>query len=143
MNNHYLYFRFESLICVYTIWFDLTSLDFTSLDLTWLILCLFIRNGSESHLSLLHLILPNITLSYLVYLKLIIISYDVICVLICDVTHSAVDWLRIFIIIIQWPHWYQNGLIALYCAANGGHLEVVSLLLDSGANIEATNNVSK
>ena len=28
-------------------------------------------------------------------------------------------------------------------AANRGHLEVVSLLLDRGANIEATNNVSQ
>ena len=62
---------------------------------------LFIRNGIESHLNLLYLILPNITISYLVYLKLIIISYDDICVLICDVTNNAVDWLTIFITIIQ------------------------------------------
>ena len=29
---------------------------------------------------------------------------------------------------------------ALYCAANEGHFEVVSLLLDKGANIEAKGN---
>ena len=62
-------------------------------------LYLFIWNGSERYLNLLNLILPNITLSYLVYLKLNIISDDVICVLICDMTHSAVDFLTIFIII--------------------------------------------
>ena len=33
-------------------------------------------------------------------------------------------------------------MTALYCAAYEGHLEVVSLLLYRGANIEATNNVS-
>ena len=137
MNNHYLYFRFLSLICMYTIWFDLIWLD-----LIWLILFLFIRNGSESHLNLLYLILPNITLSYFVYLKLSIISYDVICVLICDVTHSAVDYVTIFITIIQQSYWYQNGMTALYWAADKGHLEVVRLLLERGADIQATNNVS-
>ena len=135
MNNHYLYFRFLSLICMYTIWFDLIWLD-----LIWLILFLFIRNGSDSHLNSLYLILPNITLSYLVYLKLIIISYDVICVLICDVTHSAVDYLTIFITIIQYSYWYQGGWTALYCAAYEGHVEVVSLLLERGADIEAKDN---
>ena len=54
---------------------------------------------------------------------------------------SAVDWLTIFII-IQLSHWYQDGMTALHNAAYKGHLEVVSLLLDRGANIEATNNVS-
>ena len=33
-------------------------------------------------------------------------------------------------------------MTALYCAAYKGHLEVVSLLLDRGADIEAQNNVS-
>ena len=33
-------------------------------------------------------------------------------------------------------------MTALHNAADKGHLEVVSLLLDRGANIEATNNVS-
>ena len=33
-------------------------------------------------------------------------------------------------------------MTALYNAALGGHLEVVRLLLDRGANIEAKNNVS-
>ena len=67
--------------------------------------------------------------------------YDIICVLICDVTHSAVDYLRIFVIIQQW-YWYQDGWTALHNAADEGHLEVVSLLLDRGGNIEAANNVS-
>ena len=106
MNNHYLYFRFLSLICVYTIWFDLIWFDLiwfdliwfdliwfdfiwfdfiwfdliwfdliwfdlTWFDLIWLVLFLFIRNGSESHLNFFNLILPNITSSYLVYLKVL------------------------------------------------------------------------
>ena len=33
-------------------------------------------------------------------------------------------------------------MAALYSAAVRGHLEVVRLLLDRGANIEAKNNVS-
>ena len=33
-------------------------------------------------------------------------------------------------------------MTALYCAAARGHLEVVSLLLNRGGNVQATNNVS-
>ena len=35
----------------------------------------------------------------------------------------------------------QNGVTALMLAANNGHVEVVSLLLDKGANMEAQNKV--
>ena len=56
-------------------------------------------------------------------------------------THSVVDYLIICTIIQQW-YWYQNGLTALHGAAQGGHLEVVRLLLYRGANIEATYDVS-
>jgi Ankyrin repeat len=38
-------------------------------------------------------------------------------------------------------HW-QDGDRALYCASSAGHVEVVKLLLDRGADIDATNNVS-
>ena len=35
----------------------------------------------------------------------------------------------------------QDGNTALICAATNGHLDVVNLLLDRGANREAANNV--
>ena len=81
MNNHYLYFRFLSLICVYTIWFDLIWFDLIWFDLIWfdliwfdliwfnliwLILFLFIRNGSENHLNSLYFFLSYLTLLYLI-----------------------------------------------------------------------------
>ena len=56
-------------------------------------------------------------------------------------THSAVDWLTIFIIIQQW-YWYQFGETALNNAAHGGHLEIVRFLVDRGANIQVKNKVS-
>ena len=36
----------------------------------------------------------------------------------------------------------QNGMTALHLAANGGHAETVKLLLENGADIHATDNVS-
>ena len=33
-------------------------------------------------------------------------------------------------------------MTALYCAAAQGHVDIVRLLLEKGANIEAVNNVS-
>ena len=35
----------------------------------------------------------------------------------------------------------QDGRTALACAATKGHLDIVALLLDRGANIEAASNV--
>ena len=62
-------------------------------------------------------------------------------------THSAVDWLTICIT-IQQSYWYQNGRTALHNAAHGAdyffgrdHSEVIRLLLDRGADIEAKNNM--
>ena len=39
--------------------------------------------------------------------------------------------------------YYQYGYTALHWAAQNGHIEVVRLLLDRGANIEARNVVSQ
>lgn len=36
----------------------------------------------------------------------------------------------------------QNGYAPLSAAARGGHLEIVKLLLDKGADMSAENNVS-
>ena len=36
----------------------------------------------------------------------------------------------------------QDGSTALHLAASGGHTAVIALLLDRGADITATNNVS-
>ena len=55
------------------------------------------------------------------WLWYILILYD-ICVLVCDVIHSAVDCVTIFIILIQWSYWYQDGMTALHCAAAKGQI---------------------
>ena len=80
---------------LHLIWFDLTSLDltwphliwfdFTWFDLTRLILFLFIRNGSESHLNSLYFILFYLILSYLtlLYLILFILNYYIIWCYLC------------------------------------------------------------
>ena len=39
-------------------------------------------------------------------------------------------------------YFHQNGRTALICAAYNGHSDVVELLLEAGALIEAKNNVS-
>ena len=49
------------------------------------------------------------------------------------ITHSIYQYLSI--------HW-QDGYSALYYASQNGQIEVVKLLLDRGADIEATDNVS-
>ncbi len=41
----------------------------------------------------------------------------------------------------QTTHVLQDGWTPLFVAAQNGHLEVVRLLLDKGANMEAANNV--
>ncbi len=39
------------------------------------------------------------------------------------------------------PHIFQDGFTGLYLASEKGHLEVVRLLLDKGANVDAANQV--
>ena len=45
-------------------------------------------------------------------------------------------------IIFDMKSYYQVGLTALHSAAQGGHIEVVRLLLDRNANIDAVTKVS-
>ena len=56
----------------------------------------------------------------------------------CDTTsHITVD------IISDVKSYHQDGWTALHRAADNGHIEVVRLLLDRHANIEAVSNVSQ
>ncbi len=38
--------------------------------------------------------------------------------------------------------YFQNGMIALHAAASAGLLEIVTLLINSGCDINAADNVS-
>ena len=47
----------------------------------------------------------------------------------------------IYCLKIYWTR-YQDGFTALYCAADDGHIEVMRLLLERGADINSQNKVS-
>ena len=132
-------------------------------DLVWLVFFLLIRNGRGSHQTLSYLISYYLILSYLILSYLIlyhILLYSILSYLNLSYHTILCYIIRCYLCINMWCdtqrcwlnkniyhyysiiHWCQDGVTALYCAANGGHLEVVVLLLERGANIEATNNVS-
>ena len=70
---------------------------------------------------------------YLFYTCTCVLMSLYLIIIVTTVLHSYLILSSLFCIILN----NQNGRAALHIATEGGHVEVVKLLLDKGANVEA------